>query len=179
MKTQMTTATSPLPMKAKDKDAYLVYVVFKLPNVSETGIMPVADIRFLLTCLDTVQQQNDIHTHDNMARSHDYFTSLNHSERYRLPAAIKRLNIIGEPSYYGVLAFQAFRHEAVKNKAFNQRVTSINTDILVAKRLKALFVPCHYPYDLKVLGHPIVHENAGFTQINLTVPESLNRYLNH
>lgn len=155
-----------LTTPGKNKDAYLVYVVFELPQTpADTSLR--ADQNFLHTCLHTVQTLNELHIHDGTARSHEYFTSLNHSERTRIPKALKRLNVVGEPTFYGILAFQAFRSEPVKNKAFNQRVTSINPDILVFDRLHALFVPLSYPCDLSLLGHPITHEQPGFIQVNI------------
>lgn len=151
---------------SKTKDAYLVYVVFEIPNL--TSDITVSDEHgFLSDCLHIINHANDIHLHDATVNSRDYFTNLNHAERVRIPKTLRRLNRPDADIFYGILAFEAFRHEPVKNKAFNQRVTSINPDILVYDRLQALFVPLIYPHDLSHLGHPIVHEPEGFIQINL------------
>ncbi len=150
----------------KNKDNYNVYVVFELPELSRYEQNKV-DASFLHECLECVRKLNDLHMHDGTARSHEYFTSLNHSERTRIPKTLSRMNLLDEPPYYGILGFHALRGEPVKNKAFNQRIASINPDILVFDRLQTLFVSCNYPGNLSLLGHPVTHEQAGFVQINL------------
>lgn len=161
-----TNQSTALTEENKDRQAYYVYVVFHLPpTYSDESLSGGYD--FLLECLEAVQEENDMRISDHTINSQEYFTSLNHAERYRLPKTIKRLNVDGSDLFYGVLAFEAFRHESVKNKAYNQRITSINPDILVFDRMRTLFIPTSYPHDLSKLGQLVNHEAQGFIQIHL------------
>ena len=131
----------------KDKLSYCVYVVFKLPPVMSNSSITNSYL-FLSDCLDIIQEENDVRMSDHSINSKEYFTNLNHGYRYRIPKTLKRINIEGSDVFYGIIAFEAFRHESVKNRALNQRVTSINPDILLLERMRTLYVPTSYPYNL-------------------------------
>lgn len=152
---------NPLP---EPRNSYLVYVVFELPKLNHDEHI---DKAFLLSCLESIQKRNNTHLNDGIARSYEYFTSLNHSQRYRVPKALNRLNLNDPESKYGILAFHAFRDEPVKNKAFNQRVASINPDILVVERLAELFAPLDYRADFSSLGQVVEHISPAFVQVSL------------
>lgn len=156
-------------------DTYKVFQVFELPVVStiadSNGNLTCLPEYFLQRCLEQVQARNQANLETKRQRSGDYFTSLNHAERYRIPLAMRRFNGGFSEEQYGLMSFIVMRGENVKNKVYNQRVSSINPELLALNRIAEVIYPTGYqlqhPLDLTVLGRVIEVPNEGFNVIRI------------
>lgn len=144
----------------KRGNTYKVFQVFELPTITEisdaAGNLQLSFDAFLEVCLARIQARNKENMKKQVQHSGDYFTSLNHAERYRIPLAIRRLNGGFAVEHYGLMSFIAMRGENVKNKVYNQRVSSINPDLLKLERISEIILPCTYQLD-----HPITLTGLG------------------
>jgi hypothetical protein len=161
----------------KQKDnTYKVYQVFALPcitTVSDTeGRLLMPPRRFVELCLEQTQLRNQQNILLKQQRSSDYFTSLNHAERYRIPLAIRRFNNNFQTQQFGLMSFIVARGEHVKNKVYNQRISSINAELLDISRVSEIIYPINYqlqhPTDFSSLGSVISVPNEGFNLVRVS-----------
>lgn len=156
-------------------DTYKVFQVFELPIISQiadvNGNLTMLPEAFLQLCLEKVQQRNQLNLETRQQRSGDYFTSLNHAERYRIPLAMRRFNGGFSEEHYGLMSFIVMRGENVKNKVYNQRVSSINPELLALDRAAEMIYPIGYqlqhPLNLTALGRVIEVPNEGFNVVRI------------
>jgi hypothetical protein len=156
-------------------DTYKVFQVFELPVISQIsdvdGNLTILPETFLQLCLESVQNRNQRNLETRQQRSGDYFTSLNHAERYRIPLAMRRFNGGFSEEHYGLMSFIVMRGENVKNKVYNQRVSSINQELLTLERIAEIIYPTGYQLqhsiNLQALGRVIEVPTEGFNVIRV------------
>ncbi|NNM58356.1 MAG: hypothetical protein HKM04_00890 [Legionellales bacterium] len=159
----------------KRANTYKVFQVFELPIITEIsdleGNLLSSLNDFLDMCLQRIQARNQANLEKQVQHSGDYFTSLNHAERYRIPLAMRRLNGGFTESHFGLMSFIAMRGENVKNKVYNQRVSSINPDLLKMERISEIILPCTYqlqhPIKLAELGRVIEVQEENFRVVRV------------
>lgn len=159
----------------KDDQDYLLYLVFELPSAndvaSHSGKLITEPEAFLLQCLKNAKQRNEHNLKDGVQHSHDYFTNLNHAERHRIPSTLQRLNPDMETERFGIMSFHVFRDEQVKNKVYNQRVSSVNPQVIDVERIKSIYYPLNYQterfIDLYPLGKTQLIEQENFCIIDV------------
>lgn len=155
---------------SKHEDDYTLYLVFELPNVnniaSHNGKLITEPEVFLRTCLKNAKHRNENNLKDGIQHSHDYFTDLNHTERHRIPTTLQRLNPAMDTQRYGIMSFHVYRDEPVKNKVYNQRVSSVNPQVIELDRIKSIYYPLNYQterfVDLYPLGKTCIIEQESF-----------------
>ncbi len=161
----------------KQKDnTYKVYQVFELPCITAVsdaqGQLLMSPRSFVELCLERTQMRNQQNIQLKQQRSSDYFTSLNHAERYRIPLAIRRFNSDFQSQHYGLMSFIVARGEHVKNKVYNQRISSINAELLELPRVSEIIYPVSYqlqhPLDLSSAGSVIMVPSEGFNLVRVS-----------
>jgi hypothetical protein len=154
---------------------YKLFQLLELPCVTricdEFGHFNISPAEFIDLCLTNAQQRNHQNLMARQQRSSDYFTSLNHADRYRVPLAIRRFNNGFHEQHYGLMSFIVQRGETVKNKVFNQRVSSINAELLEKSRISEIIYPTgyqlHHPLDLSSVGRVIDVADEGFNVVRV------------
>lgn len=140
-------------------DTYTLFLVCPLPAPHEiansAGKLTVTAQDFIQRCLHNAKQRNFVNLHDGSQHSGDYFTDLNHSERYRIPTSLSRLNPNPATERFGILSFWVYKDEPVKNKVYNQRISSVNPNVIVLERIKELFYPRNYRMEQMIDLHPL------------------------
>lgn len=130
------------------KQIYKVYQVFELPNLPlacDIGFKSNSTVSFFLNgCIDNVLTRNQFNVDNRASRSGEYFTNLNNKERLRIPLLLRRMNAGLQEQYFGLMSFVVAKNEKVKNKIANQRISSINPDILTLERAVEIIYPQNY-----------------------------------
>lgn len=155
---------------------YKLFQLLELPCVTricdEYGHFNISPTEFIDLCLANAQQRNQQNLLSRQQRSSDYFTSLNHADRYRVPLAIRRFNSGFHEQHYGLMSFIVQRGESVKNKVFNQRVSSINAELVEKSRISEIIYPVgyqlHHPLDLRSVGRVIEVADEGFNVVRVS-----------
>lgn len=155
---------------------YTLFAVFMLPNANEVanyqGKLIIPPELFLKYCINDVKERNLTNLKNGSQHSCDYFTDLNRANRHRLPSTLQRLNPDLETARFGIMSFSVYKDEPVKNKVYNQRVSSINPHVLDLERAKTLYYPCNYHtenmVDLYLLGTVSVVAKEAFCIVHLS-----------
>lgn len=151
-------------------EMYSLFQVFLLPSAWEVadnhGKLILSAEDFLKLCIKNVRERNLSNLREGTHHSRDYFTNLNRAERYRIPTTLMRLNPDLQEERFGIISFWAQKDEPVKNKVYNQRISSVNPDILTCERVKEIYYPYNYRtekvIDLYRLGKITDVEKEGF-----------------
>jgi len=172
----------------KPAEDYTLFLVFELPNAndvaSHNGKLIIEPARFLLQCLENAKRRNDKNLKEGLQHSNDYFTDLNHAQRHRIPSTLQRLNQVLDPHRYAIISFSVYKDEQVKNKVYNQRVSSVNPLVIELERIKSIYYPLNYQterfVDLYPLGDAQIIDSENFCIINVSdaIVEKARQFIN-